>query len=229
MDSEYHAHVVASNSSGNIPERPDLKKWLVRRVECMRGEVDVDVEVFPAFSECALRHQTETASNKPVDYAQDKHTTEILSVGDLAEEGKQHQRVVFRSEKLSLELNATIDCGEEQGHACPSLIFRKKSTPSLLGDGITTRFRLTEGQAVSFIIRDADDYAPDHIDTALVNELQLSTHKYWSRWIKGSKYKGRWVEVVSRSLLLLKMLIFEPTGAIIAAPTFSLPEDFGGQ
>lgn len=36
--------------SGNVAERPDLKKWLVRRVECMRGHVDVNVEVLPAFS-----------------------------------------------------------------------------------------------------------------------------------------------------------------------------------
>ena len=56
----------------------------------------------------------------------------------------------------------------------------------------------------------------------------METVKFWNRWIGGSKYNGRWDTVVTRSLLILKMLIFEPTGAIIAAPTFSLPEDFGG-
>jgi GH15 family glucan-1,4-alpha-glucosidase len=43
LDSEYHANVVKSEHTGNVPERPDLKKWLVRRVECMRGSVDVSV------------------------------------------------------------------------------------------------------------------------------------------------------------------------------------------
>lgn len=39
MDADYHAGVVASEHTGNVPERLDLKKWLVRRVECMRGHI----------------------------------------------------------------------------------------------------------------------------------------------------------------------------------------------
>ncbi|KAJ4383546.1 hypothetical protein N0V86_001599 [Didymella sp. IMI 355093] len=206
MDTEYHAKVIASKHNGDIPERSDLKQWLVRRVECMRGEVDVNVEVCPAFN-----------------YAQDKHTTEILNYG---EGGEHDQRVVFKSKDLSLQLNTTIDCGEDDT-ACPRLSFMKTSGNEL-GNAVTTSFRLTEGQAVSFILRDADDHEPDHIDTNLVDKLQMDTVKYWNRWIGGSKYSGRWDEVVTRSLFILKMLIFEPTGAIIAAPTFSLPEDFGG-
>lgn len=97
-----------------------------------------------------------------------------------------------------------------------------------LGEAVTTNFRLTEGQAISFILRDAEDHSPDHIDTNLVDGIQMETVKFWNRWIDGSKYNGRWDTVVTMSLLILKMLIFEPTGAIIAAPTFSLPEDFGG-
>ncbi|KAF1848550.1 glycoside hydrolase family 15 protein [Cucurbitaria berberidis CBS 394.84] len=211
LDNEYHANVTASEHTGNVPERPDLKKWLIRRVECMRGSVDVSVEVFPAFN-----------------YAQDKHTTEIADLGK-TEHGHPLQRITFRSETLALELNATIDCGDEPDSTCPRIKFEKSTERHALGDGITTSFRLTEGQAVSFILRDAEDHNPDVIETTLVDDLQLSTHKYWARWIQGSKYTGRWNEVVTRSLLLLKMLIFEPSGAIVAAPTFSLPEDFGGE
>lgn len=56
IDAEFHARVLESKQAGDVldsnNERPDLKKWLVRRVECMRGEIEVNVEVFPAFSEC---------------------------------------------------------------------------------------------------------------------------------------------------------------------------------
>jgi GH15 family glucan-1,4-alpha-glucosidase len=127
-----------------------------------------------------------------------------------------------------LELNATIDCGEEKEMSSPKVIFEKSPNPSSLGDGVTATFRLYEGQAASFVLRDADDHNPELIDTALINNLQIDTHKYWSRWITQSRYMGRWEEVVTRSLLLLKMLTFEPSGAIVAAPTFSLPEDIGG-
>lgn len=210
-DAQFHANVIASEHTGKVPERPDLKKWLVRRVECMRGTVEVSVEVFPAFN-----------------YAQDKHTTEIADLGKTSR-GHDLQRVTFTSKDLSLELNVTIDCGDEPETTCPKIMFEKKPDPQNLGDGVTATFTLIEGQAVSFILRDADDHNPDIIETEQVTELQKTTHKYWATWIQQSKYVGTWQEVVARSLLLLKMLTFEPTGAIVAAPTFSLPEDFGGR
>ncbi|KAF2027906.1 Six-hairpin glycosidase [Setomelanomma holmii] len=209
-DAAYQDTVLASEHTGKVPERADLRKWLVRRVECMRGYVDVNVEVFPAFN-----------------YAQDKHTATLEGLKDNAK-GQCQQRVTFASETLSLELNATVDCGDEEDRPCPRIVFEKSSTASTLGDGVVASFRLHEGQAVSFILRDAEDHSPELIDTAMVNELQTSTHEYWFRWISQSKYMGRWSEVVTRSLLLLKMLIFEPSGAIVAAPTFSLPEAIGG-
>lgn len=209
-DAEYHANVIASDHTGNVPERPDLKKWLVRRVECIRGSMDVNVEVLPAFN-----------------YAQDAHTTEIDDSGT-TERGHHLQRVTFRSKNLALELNATIDCGNEPDKTCPAVMFTKSDTSHSLGSGVTATFRLGEGQAVSFILRDAEDHSPEIIDTTLINELQRSTHEYWARWIDAGRYTGRWAEVVTRSLLLLKMLTFEPSGAIIASPTFSLPEYIGG-
>jgi len=55
-DAEYHQKVVHGKQRGEMlnerDERVDLKKWLVRRVECLRGEVDVDIQLFPAFSKC---------------------------------------------------------------------------------------------------------------------------------------------------------------------------------
>lgn len=111
------------------------------------------------------------------------------------------------------------------------LTFKKLTKAPHLGDGVITTFQLREGQAVSFVLRDHlhGDHDPEHITTATVDEVQRTTHKFWSRWISQSKYLGRWEDVVTRSLFILKLLTFEPTGAIVAAPTFSLPEDFGGE
>src|SRR5207245_2534905 len=55
-----------------------------------------------------------------------------------------------------------------------------------------------------------------------------TTFAYWRRWLANCTYTGRWREMVHRSAMTLKLLSFEPTGAIVAAPTCSLPESIGG-
>ena len=59
--------------------------------------------------------------------------------------------------------------------------------------------------------------------------LKGLTIGYWREWISKCSYNGRWREVVYRSALVLKLMTFEPTGAIVAALTTSLPEEVGGE
>ncbi|KAI9829275.1 MAG: hypothetical protein M1826_005739 [Phylliscum demangeonii] len=185
-----------------------LKEWLVRRVECVRGGLDLLVEIFPAF-----------------DYARAGHRTELLKRKD-----PYSTAAIFRSDKHDMQLDVTIDCGDaEDAVSCPQVLFRKETREKMLGPGVVATLRLEEGQAVSFILQDC---TPEKSDERLTSEImdraEQDTQCYWSDWIGQSTYKGRFREVVERSLMLLKMLTYEPTGAIIAAPTFSLPEDFGG-
>ncbi|MDA1219560.1 MAG: glycoside hydrolase family 15 protein [Chloroflexi bacterium] len=96
--------------------------------------------------------------------------------------------------------------------------------------GLISEFVLSEGQTLTFslgeICTECTDYHPfsEQESEALFED----TVDYWRRWLSQSSYRGRWREMVERSALALKLLTYEPTGAIVASPTCSLPEGLGG-
>jgi GH15 family glucan-1,4-alpha-glucosidase len=100
----------------------------------------------------------------------------------------------------------------------------------LLQQGVHADFSLKEGESAAFVLRTLDrDATTQHCPgTSEAEQLFRETVAYWRNWLAKCTYRGRWRETVERSALLLKLLTYEPTGAIVAAPTTSLPEGIGG-
>ncbi len=98
------------------------------------------------------------------------------------------------------------------------------------GDGVVADFTLGEGEQATFVLRrlGREDRPGSCPSGGEAEELFRDTVAYWRRWLAKCTYAGRWREMVQRSALTLKLLSFEPTGAIVAAPTCSLPESIGG-
>ena len=97
------------------------------------------------------------------------------------------------------------------------------------GEGLSTvsDFKIREGETVPFILTYGPSHEPlpDPIDPW---EALQDTERFWTEWTAATKIDGPYAEPIKRSLLTLKALTYAPTGGLIAAPTTSLPEQFGG-
>jgi GH15 family glucan-1,4-alpha-glucosidase len=134
-------------------------------------------------------------------YARDEHYLEITPEG-----------AAFHSEKLSLGLTAGVPLVRD-------------------GNGVQADFELSEGESAVFLLQEIEPGAPCEacLSAEEAQDAFMRTVEYWRRWISGCTYAGRWRETVHRSALVLKLLTYAPTGAIVAAPTAGLPESIGGE
>jgi GH15 family glucan-1,4-alpha-glucosidase len=135
------------------------------------------------------------------DYGRQTHDTLIAANG-----------ATFKSRSLTLALSAAVPLRHD-GRG-----------------GVSAEFELSEGKSQVFILRDDcnEGGVPCAPSEEEAEELLQGTVKFWQNWLSVCTYHGRWRDQVHRSALALKLLTFGPTGAIIAAPTTSLPEVIGG-
>jgi GH15 family glucan-1,4-alpha-glucosidase len=95
--------------------------------------------------------------------------------------------------------------------------------------GAYGEFTLRPGDTATFVLEQVPGtYVPRPYSEAETREAFDQTAEYWRRWLSTSRYQGRWREMIHRSALTLKLMTYKPTGAIVAAPTTSLPEQIGG-
>lgn len=134
------------------------------------------------------------------DYGREVHETLIITGG-----------AMFSSRSLSLAIVTDIPLQKE-------------------GNGASAAFALREGESAVFTFVEVTPGTEwgIYVSKEEAEKLFRETVEYWRSWLSQCRYAGRWREMVHRSALALKLLTFEPTGAIVAAPTTSLPERTGG-
>jgi GH15 family glucan-1,4-alpha-glucosidase len=182
---------------------------IVRRLECGRGVMNVKVEIFPSFN-----------------YARDGHTARANLSNDTT--NNKLQTVYFDSAQERIQLDIFVD-SKREGQGQPDTVFRLVDRPGQLGQGLEADLRIVEGQNIVFVLHSPEKTLPaeNQVDSYL-GRLEMETFEYWNDWCHRCTFRGHYREQVERSLLVLKLLTYKPTGAVIAAPTFSLPENIGG-
>ncbi len=95
------------------------------------------------------------------------------------------------------------------------------------GRAVRARHRLVEGESCFVVMSWTDTPLPS--TQVEVNQYKDETSRFWRGWVDGGQFPDHpWRELLQRSALTLKGLSYAPTGAILAAPTTSLPENLGG-
>ena len=135
------------------------------------------------------------------DYARREHEIEHVKGG-----------VIFRSAGTALNLASEMPLEEGPGRS------------------VRGRFELKAGESASFVLQllEEGEGPREILKRAECQDLLQQTMDYWRRWIARSAYRGRWRDIVNRSTLALKLMTYEPTGALVTAPTMGLPQTIGG-
>ena len=140
------------------------------------------------------------ACHPAFNFGRDEHTVGLRSAG-----------VVFRSSSMAVGLVSPVPL-------------------TVKGGGVEAEFTLTEGQRMTFFLEQLEEAGSESLlDAPQAGEQAFhDTVRFWRTWLSQCRYTGRWREMVQRSALTLKLLTYAPSGAIVAAPTTSLPETLGG-
>ena len=101
--------------------------------------------------------------------------------------------------------------------------------PMEIGPGtLSGRALLSRGDTLTLWVVYAEEAPAVYPLLSEATEAIAQTHTYWTGWSRSCRYDGRWRDQAIRSAITLKLLSYAPSGAIVAAPTTSLPERLGG-
>ena len=98
---------------------------------------------------------------------------------------------------------------------------------SVHSGGVSGEITLSQGESATFVMAYGRGRS-GNLERYRSQEKLQQTQRYWQELVAGMNYEGMWREPVVRSFLLLHLMMYRGTGAIVAAPTTSLPETIGG-
>ena len=112
--------------------------------------------------------------------------------------------------------------------AGPDAVHLHTPVPVALESGaLVARFDAVPGSPVPFVLEHHASHEPAPGPVTAPEALDR-TLRFWEEWSGRSTYRGPWRDAVTRSLVTLKALTYDPTGGVLAAATTSLPEQIGG-
>ena len=176
---------------------------LVRIVECTHGELSI----------------TMTLKVSP-NYAATPSEVVIVpdNSGALISGGQQHVGLAIVGAHLLPSFEMKLVQAADSPHA--SVV-----ATVTLHEGERLLFALGMGRSQRAIRRLVEEELRQrNFDAELAHTLHC-----WRKWLTSCTYEGPHKDLVERSALALKMMTYAPTGAIVAAPTASLPEGLGGE
>ncbi len=175
---------------------------LVRIVECLHGEMSVTMKLNASPNYASAPSEVSLAPD---------------NMGALISGGQQHVALTIIGAHLLPSFSIDTSQEEDEWHATVQ-------AQVTLREGERLLFVVGMGRSAQAARKLVEEELPRRNFDA---ELACTLH-CWRKWIAGCTYQGPYAEMVERSALTLKMMTYAPTGAIVAAPTTSLPEELGG-
>jgi GH15 family glucan-1,4-alpha-glucosidase len=187
-------------------------RQLIRVIDGLRGTVDVDVVLSPRFDYGALRPWLHQHVHGRSLLADSRQRTDAHENGQAGEDHPLLFSAVGGDEAIVVSTDLPL-------HVDPAAV-------ALTG---TVRVARGERHFISAVWHYAHDVELHATSGGEVTRRLNSTVAWWRAWVaKGQRASGPYADLIERCALVLKALTSAPSGAIVAAPTTSLPEGIGG-
>jgi GH15 family glucan-1,4-alpha-glucosidase len=210
---------------------PEHGRWLLGPV----GDYEVSRRYLDHSSVLETTFRTSTGTVQLIDFmplGDDRHDVARRLVGVEGTVRMRHEWIVrldygrvrpwIHREEVEDETAIVAVAGPDK------LTLRGSRLPRAVDGRHQDQFDVSAGDTLDFVTV----WNPSHLPVPPrldVGERLRSTLEDEGSWADACRYEGRWRDLVIRSVVTLQLLTHTDTGGIVAAPTTSLPEDFGGE